>query len=481
MQNIKTDILIAGGGVSGLIMALSIENEFTSLNQQENVSHHTRVSINEGIVDYICPKILIIERNTKEDIISSSHDIRNIALTRNTIDFFKQINIWENIKKHAALVKDIYVIDNKSSDMLHLNKYHKNVNTAFKAQDMSCEAMDKDTKDNDDSNNFDNAFDDFYALGYMIPYYLLKKILFDLVKSSEHIKILTNQTYHDVKKCNGYVELSTSYSNNPNSTANIDKSVNNKIDIENDLNTRIEKVDDDGSYKICSDLLIVADGKNSKIKEQYFQDCVTKDYDQTALVFNIDHTKSHENVAIEHFTYNGVFAVLPLRDMYKSSIVWSLNNDVYEVYKKMSSKSLKMHVLDACGDGFGQISISSHLMHHPIKSNLSNNYFNDNIVLIADSAHSIHPLAGQGLNQGIKDIMSLSKIIYENYIVGLKVTNYALSKYENDRKVNNILMHTAMDGLNKIFVNKMPILSKIRTKGLRILNKLDFIKNYIVP
>ncbi|MDX1916774.1 MAG: FAD-dependent monooxygenase, partial [Rickettsiaceae bacterium] len=107
-------------------------------------------------------------------------------------------------------------------------------------------------------------------------------------------------------------------------------------------------------------------------------------------------------------------------------------------------------------------------------------YFNERIALVADSAHNMHPLAGQGLNMGIKDVDTLCSLIYENNLIGLEIDKFMLKRYEAKRKYDNINMIRITDSLNKIFTIDSSICNFITRKGLKLINNLPFCKELCI-
>lgn len=373
-------IVILGAGISGLITSIALAHK--------------------GI------KTILFDKNVDFDFVNE--DLRNISLTNHSCTFLKGFQVWYRLEQFLAQVRDIYVLDNKSTQMLHFSE--------------------KDT------------YSEF--LGYMIPYKHLHTQALNYARSIDLIDMRLGKEYTEISFCE------------PKSSS---------ISFE------------DGDF-IIADLVIACDGKNSPVKKRYFERLISRDYKETALVFNVSHEKHHEDTAIEHFTHNGTFAVLPLKNQHESSIVWSLKNGVAEAYMHMSKEKLEEHVLEAIGTSYGAIKIISNIKTHKLSAEITKRYFYNNIVLISDSAHTIHPLAGQGLNQGIRDIESLVNIIWERFQLGLTVDQFALREYEKSRAPGNLCMFAAMHALDKVFVNNYPVVSRIKPHLLGIANKLSILK-----
>lgn len=248
-----------------------------------------------------------------------------------------------------------------------------------------------------------------------------------------------------------------------------------KTSVDYKLENGILKV---GDNETRPDLVIISDGRNSEARRNHFTDIFCKSYNQSAIIFNMKHEKPHENTAVEHFMPRGPFAILPLVNQHESGIVWTENTDVAEIYKNMDKAELTAYLKERVGDSLGNIEISSAVSTYPLIARVTKDYYKDNMVLIADSAHIVHPLAGQGLNQGIKDIESLISIISRNIAVGLKVDSSALDEYQRSRSFDNYLMYRITDNLNRIFSNKIPVISEFRKIGLSIIDKFPRLKKH---
>lgn len=225
-------------------------------------------------------------------------------------------------------------------------------------------------------------------------------------------------------------------------------------------------------------LTILCDGRMSPLKSQ-FKTRLNKDYKQNALVLVAQHEKPHDGTAVEHFMTSGPFATLPMQDPYTSSVVWTEKPEVSLLYQKMSTDELTEHLQEKFGDFLGKVKIVSKVQTFPLTANLAKNYVKDNLVLVGDIAHAIHPLAGQGLNQGIKDIEELTNIIIKRIYNGLEVDSIALKEYEKARISDNYNMFLITDNINRFFSNDIKPLSFLRKLGLSILNESGALKHKI--
>lgn len=272
------------------------------------------------------------------------------------------------------------------------------------------------------------------SLGYVAQNNDFKKILLSKVIDNPLITLIDNKEYQEVISHNEYSIINF----------------------------------DDKTYVKCN-LLIICDGSNSKVRSHYFANEIEKPY-QTALVFNIKHEKPHENCAMEHFLPLGPFALLPMKDQHSSSVIWSTSSDQAALIMQLPIEEVRFLTQRNAGNSLGKITIDSEVNGFPLKARIANRYFHNKIVLIADSAHVVHPLAGQGLNQGIKDIEALINVINNNL---------PLSEYQKSRQADNFIMYKLTDELNNIFSNHSKSLRHLRQIGFKAINNFKPIKNLI--
>jgi len=276
--------------------------------------------------------------------------------------------------------------------------------------------------------------EDDSLLGYVVKNSDFKKILLSKITNNPLLRLVDNSQYQEV----------ISHSDHSIVTFKDDK-------------------------QIKCNLLIICDGANSKVRSHYFANEIEKPY-QTALTFNIKHEKPHENCAMEHFLPLGPFALLPLKDQYASSVVWSTSASQASLILNLPIEEVRFLTQRNAGNSLGKITIDSEMSSFPLKARIANRYFHNKMVLIADTAHIVHPLAGQGLNQGIKDIETLSTIISNNG---------ALQEYQKLRQDDNFIMYKLTDELNNIFSNYSQNLRCLRQIGFKAINNFKPIKNLI--
>ena len=224
-------------------------------------------------------------------------------------------------------------------------------------------------------------------------------------------------------------------------------------------------------------LLVGADGRYSKIRElssfKYYYD----DYNQRALVFNVSHEQNHNSSAVEYFFPSGPLALLPMKNKKQkmSSVVWTIENSM-QIDLKRKNTFLKEFEKRYNGH-FGKILNFSKPVPYNLNVFYCYNYFKNRIILVGDACQAIHPIAGQGLNLGIRDAYILANTLEEGLSLGIDFGDeLLLKKYSRKRSIDKNLLVQSTHNLNKLFSNNTFFLSAIRKMGLRIFNQSMFLK-----
>ncbi len=225
-------------------------------------------------------------------------------------------------------------------------------------------------------------------------------------------------------------------------------------------------------------MLVAADGRFSRTRYHANIKYYYHDYQQTAFVFNISHSKKHHGVALERFFPTGPLAILPVHNskINQSSIVWTidtiLSND--EVFKENFKEEFKKKY----DNFFGKLISLSEVKKYPLNVFSCYDIFKKNIVLIGDACQAIHPIAGQGFNLGLRDAFILAETLSKSKELGLEPFNLNLMKsYENMRKLDKTLLVNATHNLNGLFSGSGKFKSLFRKTGLRIFSQSSFLKN----
>jgi 2-octaprenyl-6-methoxyphenol hydroxylase len=219
-----------------------------------------------------------------------------------------------------------------------------------------------------------------------------------------------------------------------------------------------------------AELLVGCDGRNSKIAQWSNISHVGWNYNQTALVCALSHEKQHFGVAHQFFNPAGPLAILPLKGN-KSSIVWTETKDRAKHINDMCDEDYLNALSPVIGDFLGSINLVGDRFSYPLGLSLADSFIAKRTVLVGDSAHGIHPLAGQGLNLGLKDIAALTEVLALAKRRGESFSaKQVLERYQKWRRFDTSAMAVATDSINKLFSNDNLILRSMRDIGLGSVN-----------
>ena len=227
-----------------------------------------------------------------------------------------------------------------------------------------------------------------------------------------------------------------------------------------------------------SSIIIACDGVNSLAREKIEIKSTKHDFNQTAITFQLKVKLDNQNEAKQFFLKESILAILPIKkDLV--SIVWSCNSQFYKKINSFDEKSIEDELNLTIGDFYKDIKVVSKIESFPLTMNRVESFFKDRVLLVGDAAHFIHPLAGQGLNLGIRDIITLEKIIDKKGYADIGLKGF-LRKYERARKEDVAQMGFLTLGLNWIFSNKSSILNRIVGKGMSMLDKSKLLKKQLI-
>ena len=233
---------------------------------------------------------------------------------------------------------------------------------------------------------------------------------------------------------------------------------------------------DDGR-EIRASLVISAEGRGSKLREWSGISVNGWTYAQTAIVATIAHERSHDGIAHEHFLPAGPFAILPLpddRNTHRSSLVWTERADAAAAYMALNDDIFLMEISERVGGFLGALSLIGPRFSHPLGVQFASRYTSGRMALVGDAAHSIHPIAGQGLNLGLRDVAALTEIIVEGKHLGLDPAHpEGIARW---RRSDNLLMAAVTDVLNRLFSNDVGPIRLSRDIGLAAVNRIPPLK-----
>lgn len=240
---------------------------------------------------------------------------------------------------------------------------------------------------------------------------------------------------------------------------------------------------DDGKA-LATRLLVAADGANSKIRELAGFHTREWDYGHTAIVTTVRTEHSHQHTAWQRFIDTGPLAFLPLNageDHNRCSIVWSVVTARAEELMALPDQAFMVELGNAFEQRLGKIESMEKRFQVPLRQRHATDYFKDGIVLVGDAAHTIHPLAGQGVNLGLLDAVALSEELRAGLKTGRKVNDKRiLERYQRQRKPHNLRMMWVMEGFKHLFAEQAPPAVWMRNFGLSAVNGVAPAKNLIV-
>lgn len=241
--------------------------------------------------------------------------------------------------------------------------------------------------------------------------------------------------------------------------------------------------------RIEARLVIGADGRQSAIRAAAGIPTLDWSYHQTGIVCTVQHDLPHEGVAQERFLPAGPFAILPMTDSgaddaggrHRSSLVWTEPTERAAAIMALDDEGFAAEMRQRFGTGYGDCSITGPRWSYPLSFTLAQRYTAHRMALIGDAAHGIHPIAGQGLNLGLRDIAALTEALVEAKRLGLDIGRIdVLDRYERWRRFDTVLLSTTMDALTRLFSNDITPVRIARDLGLGIVNRITPLKKFFM-
>ena len=279
-------------------------------------------------------------------------------------------------------------------------------------------------------------------MGYIIENEIIKKTLIDSNKASPNVSLIFGQPVKGFSTGQATIELELS---------------------DSDL--------------LNSNLLVAADGANSHIRTLTGIKTTKIDYKQTSIVFTVNHTLPHNGVAHERFLPGGPIAFLPMTGQ-RSSVVWTEKTNIANELTDLAADDFLRGASIRIDDCLGKLSLIGSWATYPLSLTYAENIIADRLVLVGDAAHRIHPIAGQGLNLGLRDIAHLVDKLAQAQHSGIDFGSYeVLRRFQSSRLVDNTSLIAATDGLNRLFSNDSRIIKSLRGVGLSGVNMATPLKH----
>lgn len=236
--------------------------------------------------------------------------------------------------------------------------------------------------------------------------------------------------------------------------------------------------------KLFAPLLVAADGRNSPMREAAGIRVARWKYDHQAIVSVLRHDRPHENVAYEIFYPTGPFALLPMSDDgegHRSAIVWSVPEEDAGGWLSLPDEDFAAEAQAAMGGFLGKIEMLAPRSSYPLGFHHAAQITAKRLALVGDSAHAIHPIAGQGLNLGFRDAAAMAQVLVEGARLGLDLGDrQLLDRYQRWRSLDSLSVAVATDSLTRIFGVPGKTASAVRRFGMGLIERVSPIKNRLM-
>jgi len=242
----------------------------------------------------------------------------------------------------------------------------------------------------------------------------------------------------------------------------------------------LDFLDKDGGETLRAPLVVSAEGRKSWLREKAGIGWINWDYDQSAVVCTVQMARPHNHVAYEHFLPTGPFAILPLNDN-RACIVWSEKHAKAKALMQVDDALFQDHLLSRFGEFLGEISLVGPKFIYPLGLGLAEEMHKGRLALLGDSAHGIHPIAGQGLNLGLKDVAALAEVLIEAARLGEDIgSDLVLERYAKWRRFDNVSTSAIMDGFVRLFSNDNPVVRLVRDAGMGLFNRVPALRSFVM-
>jgi 2-octaprenylphenol hydroxylase len=240
-------------------------------------------------------------------------------------------------------------------------------------------------------------------------------------------------------------------------------------------------IDCSGDQRFAAQLVVAADGARSKVRQLTAQPTRDWDYHQSAIVGTVALSSPHQATCWQAFLRSGPLALLPLPDPSKVALVWSLDEQEHAEVAALSDIAFVQALNQALGPLAPHAEAVGPRLSFPLKQSHAVDYVDEALVLVGDAAHSIHPLAGQGINLGLSDVRVLAQELLAASAGGLAVSSpIALKRYQRQRKSENLAMMAAMEGFKRGFGSPHPAAVILRNIGLNMVERQHWLKRWFM-
>lgn len=363
-------------------------------------------------------KIALIEARDQNERVEPELDQRSLVLSLGSKVYYEQLGLWSEISQHVTPINQIKVSEQGVYNKVFLNKKSFGVP----------------------------------ALGYVVNIQLLAKAMWDCLglNKLDNIDILCPYTLKDINQENDYANL-------------VIEPIGNAIEF-------IEPIE------LKARIVIAADGGRSYVKQLLNMPSDKHDYNQIALIANVEHQLANENIAYERFSAQGPFAILPRQNQHISGIVWPWPSSKQEYIKNLSDVDLLAELQQLFGYKLGRFKSIGQRQFFPLWRIRSKQLSQQRIILLGNSANNIHPVGGQGFNLGLRDVKYFSKILLD-YQESLCLTNWCkdkvsqmFSEYSDLREDDHYNLTNGTHSLLELFASSNAFTKLSRRFGMTVMN-----------
>jgi len=446
----KFDVVISGGGLSGSLTALSL----------------SKLKKADGSL----LSIAIIEKSNVEN---SNHnhssseksqplfDARVLALSHGSAAYLQKIGVWQTLKTDACAITDIDISDRGHFGKARISAGDHGVN----------------------------------ALGYVIDMALIGKAQLQALAQTKNVKWYSPDSISDIDWQGGSPvnEQANALGNEQGSTQSciqscVQSSIQSSVQSEDQQHITIKLSSGD---ELNTSLLLACDGANSPCRELANIDVSHYDYQQCALIANVSTDKNHANKAYERFTEFGPIAMLPLKqsagsstgagEKNRCSLVWTLSPEQAKRIQSLNDEAFKVELEQAFGSWLGAITQVGKRDVYPLILLQATQQTYHRMALVGNASHTIHPIAGQGFNLGLRDVEFLANLLAQALKNEQDIGNFALLQcYEQNRSTDQREVIQLTDALVTLFANDLPPLVAGRNIALTAMNFFKPLKSVLV-
>jgi len=368
-------------------------------------------------------KVAVVDRQDPATMLGEAFDGRASAIAYGSKLVLDGTGVWPAIASEAEPIREIRVADDDSPLFLHYD--HRDLGG--------------DT-----------------PLGYIVENRVLRRALFERARELPSLTLLAPQTVETVTRDDAAAVASLG----------------------------------NGS-RLSARLVAAADGKESPLRKAAGIRTVEWRYQQTGIVTTVAHERPHAGIAVEHFLPAGPFAILPMTDepsqdvarprRGRSSIVWTENAALAPHLMRLPDAAFAEELHMRFGDFLGLIEPVGPRWAYPLSLMQAERYTARRLALVGEAAHVIHPIAGQGLNVGVRDVAALAELIVDQRRRGLDIGDeWVLERYQRWRRTDALVLAAVTDGLNRLFSNTIPPLRLARDLGLAAVHRLPPLKRLLM-